>query len=100
MKDTYKIDLGTFGDYLNEEWMEPLHLSAYRLSKDLGISAAALGKILKGKNRMSDEVCWKLARYFGTSPNFFLKVQAEFSRRNKEAEFRAETANLPVYRWT
>ena len=99
MKDIYKIDLGTFGDYLNEEWMEPLHLSAYRLSKDLGISAAALGKILKGKNRMSDDVCWRLARYFGTSPNFFIRIQAEFSRRNNEEKFLNETKNLPVYRW-
>lgn len=99
MNDTYKIELGTFGDYLNEEWIEPLNLSAYRLSKDLGISAAALSKILKGKNRMSDDVCWRLARYFGTSPNFFIRIQAEFSRRNKAEEFRMNTKNLPVYKW-
>ena len=30
-KDTYRIDLGTFGDYIKEDWMEPLGLSAYRL---------------------------------------------------------------------
>lgn len=99
MDDTYRINLGTFGDYLKEEWLEPLGLSAYRLAMDLGISAAALSKILQGKNRMSDDVCWRLARYFGTSPNFFVRIQAEFSRRNKESEFISETKNLPVYHW-
>lgn len=98
MGDTCMIELGTFGDYLSEEWLEPLGLSAYRLAKDLGISATALSKILRGKNRMSDDICWRLARYFGMSPNFFIRVQAEFSRRNKEEEFIRETKNLPVYR--
>lgn len=98
MDDTCMIELGTFGDFLSEEWLEPLGLSAYRLTKDLGISATALSKILRGKNRMSDDICWRLARYFGMSPNFFIRVQAEFSRRNKEEEFLRETKNLPVYR--
>lgn len=99
MDNTYKIDLGTFGDYLKEEWIEPLNLSAYKLAKDLGISAAALSKILQGKNKMSDDVCWRLARYFGMSPNFFVRVQTEFTRRNKEEKFLLETKDLPVYKW-
>ena len=98
-KDTYRIDLGTFGDYIKEDWMEPLGLSAYRLAKDIGISSAALGKILAGKNRMSNDVCWRLARYFGTSPNFFLTVQADYELRNSMDLFLKETEDLPVYNW-
>ena len=100
MNNTYEIKLGTFGEYLKEDWMEPLNLSAYRLSKDLGISPAALGKIIAGKNRMSEDVCWRLSRYFGMSPNFFLNVQAEYSLRNRRNEFEKETKHLPVYHWT
>lgn len=98
-KDTYRIDLGTFGDYIKEDWMEPLGLSAYRLAKDIGISSTALGKILAGKNRMSNDVCWRLARYFGTSPNFFLTVQADYELRNSMDLFLKETEDLPVYNW-
>ena len=97
--DTYEINLGTFGDYLKEDWMEPLGLSSYRLSKDLGISSMSLSKILNGKNRMSDDVCWRLARYFGMSLNFFVNIQAEYSFRNKKDAFTDETKNLPVYDW-
>ena len=97
--NTYEINLGTFGDYLKEDWMEPLNLSAYKLARDLGISSAALGKILNGKNRMSDDVCWRLARYFGMSLNYFVNVQAEYELRNKKDIFEEETKNLPIYNW-
>ena len=97
--DTYEISLGSFGDYLKEDWMEPLGLSAYRLAHDLGISPAALGKILNGKNRMSDDVCWRLARYFGMSLNFFVGGQAEYELRNRSKAFAEETKDLPIYSW-
>lgn len=97
--DTYDIALGTFGDYLKEDWMEPLDLSSYRLAHDLGISPAALSKILNGRNRMSDDVCWRMARYFGVSLNFFVRVQAEYELRNRKRIFEEETKNLPVYNW-
>ena len=97
--DTYDIALGTFGDYLKEDWMEPLDLSSYRLAHDLGISPAALSKILNGRNRMSDDVCWRMARYFGVSLNFFVRVQAEYELRNRKRVFEEETKDLPVYNW-
>ena len=97
--DTYEINLGSFGDYLKEDWLEPLNLSAYKLAQDLGISHAALSKILNGKNRMSDDVCWRLARYFGMSLNYFVNIQAEYELRNKKSIFAEETKNLPVYNW-
>ncbi len=96
---TYEISLGSFGDYIKEDWMEPLGLSAYKLAKDLGITPVALSKILNGKNRMSEDVCWRLARYFGMSLNFFVNVQAEYELRNKKNIFIEETKNLPVYSW-
>lgn len=97
--DTYEIALGTFGDYLKEDWMEPLDLTSYRLAHDLGISPAALSKILNGRNRMSDDVCWRMARYFGVSLNFFVRVQAEYELRNRKRIFEEETKDLPVYNW-
>lgn len=99
MNDRYGIDTGTFGDYLKEEWLELLGLSAYKLSRDLGISPTALSKILLGKNNMSNDVCRRLSRYFGMSPDFFINVQADYELRNTRDKFRRETENLPVYNW-
>lgn len=54
---TYEINIGTFGNYLKEDWLEPLGLSACKLAKDFGISSMALSKILNNRNRMPDDVC-------------------------------------------
>ena len=84
---------------LKEEWLEPLGLSSYKLAKDLGISATALGKILSGKHRMSMDTCWRLARYFGVSRNYFFNIQADIEERNNSDSFDSETKGLPVYNW-
>lgn len=82
--DTYEISLGTFGDYIKEDWMKPLNLSADKLAQDLGISSAVLGKILNGKDRMPDDACRRLARYFGMNLDYFINVQSEYEFREKE----------------
>lgn len=94
------IDIGSFGDYLKEEWLEPLGLTPYKLAKDLGISSAALSKILSGKNRMSDDICWRLARYFGVSRNYFVNMQSQFLIRSRRKEFETEIRDLPVFNWS
>ncbi len=58
-----------------------------------------LGKILNGKEKMPDDACWRLARYFGMSLNYFVNVQAEYELRNKKDIFEEETKNLPIYNW-
>ncbi len=99
MNDTYKIELGSFADYIKEEWMEPLGLTKYKLANDLGISPAAIGKFLAGRNNLSNDTCWRLVRYFGTSPDFFINMQAGYEFRNNSDLFLKETESLPVYNW-
>lgn len=48
---------------------------------------------------MSNDVCRRLTRYFGMSPNFFISVQADYELRNTRDKFRRGTENLPVYNW-
>lgn len=48
---------------------------------------------------MPDDACWRLARYFGMSLNYFVNVQAEYELRNKKDIFEEETKNLPIYNW-
>lgn len=95
----YKVDIGTFGDYLKEEWLEPLDISANSLAKSIGISAVAMSKILSGKNKMSDETGWRLARFFGVSKGYFLRIQAQYIERQEEASFNKRVENMPVFNW-
>ena len=95
----YKVQIGSFGDYLREEWLEPLNLSSYSLAKSIGISTAAMSKILSGKNKMSDDTGWRLARFFGVSKGYFLGIQSAFIERNAADAFDKEVENLPVFNW-
>ncbi|MBO4516717.1 HigA family addiction module antidote protein [bacterium] len=65
----------TSGDILRIEFLEPLNITAYRLAKDIGVSAVLIGNILKGKQRISVDLALKLALYFETTPQFWLNIQ-------------------------
>jgi addiction module HigA family antidote len=66
------------GEVLNEEFMKPLEISAYRLSKDLGIPQTRISEILKGRRRITADTALRLSKYFGNSAKFWLGLQDDF----------------------
>jgi addiction module HigA family antidote len=66
------------GEVLKEEFMEPLNITAYRLSKDLGIPQTRISEILKGRRRISADTALRLSRYFGNSAKFWLGLQDDY----------------------
>ena len=80
------------GEILLEEFLIPLNISAYRLSKDLGIPQTRISQIIKGKRRITADTALRLSIYFGTSPKFWLGLQNDFDieeeKRNNQKAFR------------
>ncbi len=66
------------GEILLEEFLIPLKISAYKLSKDLGIPQTRISQIIKGKRRITADTALRLSIYFGTSPKFWLGLQNDF----------------------
>jgi antitoxin HigA-1 len=66
------------GEVLLEEFLRPLNLSAYRLSKDIDIPQTRISEILKGHRRITADTALRLSKYFGNSPKFWLGLQADF----------------------
>lgn len=66
------------GEVLSEEFMKPLEISAYRLSKDLGIPQTRISAILKGRRRITADTALRLSKYFGNSAKFWLGLQDDF----------------------
>ena len=64
------------GEVLAEEFLAPLGLSAHALALALRVPANRIGAILKGERAVSADTALRLARYFGTSPEFWLNLQA------------------------
>lgn len=66
------------GEVLLEEFMKPMNISAYRLSKDIGIPQTRTSEIIHGARRITADTALRLARYFGNSAKFWLGLQNDF----------------------
>ena len=66
------------GEILFEEFLIPLNISAYRLSKDLDIPQTRISEILKGNRRITADTALRLSRYFSNSAKFWLGLQDDF----------------------
>lgn len=66
------------GEILQEEFLIPLGLSAYKLSKDIGIPQTRVSEILKGNRRVTADTALRLSKYFGNSAKFWLGLQNDF----------------------
>ena len=64
------------GEVLSEEFLKPLDLSANALALALRVPATRIGAILKGERAVTADTALRLARFFGTSPEFWLNMQA------------------------
>jgi antitoxin HigA-1 len=66
------------GEILLEEFMQPLGLSQTRLGRDLGVSPRRINEIVHGKRSLTADTALRLSRYFGTSAEFWLGLQADY----------------------
>lgn len=78
------------GEILLFEFLEPLEITPYRLSKDLKIPQTRISEILKGRRRITTDTALGLSKYFGNSPKFWLGLQDDFDieeeLENKDSE--------------
>ncbi len=66
------------GEVLLEDFMKPLGLSTYRVAKDMGVPTLRISQIVRGHRAVSADTALRLARYFGTSPEVWMRLQAQY----------------------
>lgn len=66
------------GEILFYEFLEPLRITAYRLSKDLKIPQTRISEIIKGNRRITADTALRLSKYFGNSAKFWLGIQNDY----------------------
>lgn len=74
------------GKILREEFIDPLGITPYRLSKDIGVPQTRIADILNGRRGITADTALRLSRYLGTSAQFWLNLQSHYDLR--EAEFK------------
>jgi addiction module HigA family antidote len=66
------------GEVLLEEFLKPMRLSQNRLALDIGVHPRRINEIVLMKRSITADTALRLARYFGTSPQFWLGLQADY----------------------
>ncbi len=65
-------------EILNEEFLIPLGITRYRLSKDINVTPRRINEIVHGKRAITADTALRFAKYFGTSPEFWLNLQSKY----------------------
>ena len=72
------------GEVIREEVLTMLDMSVNRLAKHLAIDAGRLNEIVRGRRGITADTALRLARYLGTSPEFWLNLQSHYELRVAE----------------
>ena len=75
-----KRELGPIhpGEILLEEFLNPMGISQYRLAKDINVDPRRINEIVHGDRSITADTAFRLGRYFGMSPQFWLNLQSYF----------------------
>jgi len=88
------LDLVHPGEIIKEEILAPLGMSINQLAKALAVDAARLNEIVRGRRGITADTALRLARYLGTSPEMWLKLQMTYelsaARQAKEKHIARE----------
>lgn len=79
------------GEVLREEFLKPLGISQYQLAKSTSVPLTRVAEICRGRRGITADTALRLARYFGTTPKFWLGLQQDFEL---EQELRRKGAEI------
>ncbi len=85
------------GEILNLDFLEPLEITAYRLSKDLNIPQTRISEILKCKRRITADTALRLSKYFGNSAKFWLGIQDDYDIEEEKFKKEKELGQIKHY---
>ncbi len=84
------------GEILLEEFLQPLGLSQNRLSRDLAVPAQRINEIVREKRAITVDTALRLARYFHTTPRFWLNLQMRYDLEMARATRLVDRINRDV----
>jgi addiction module HigA family antidote len=84
------------GEILRLEFLGPLDITPYRLSKDIGVPQTRISEILSEKRSITADTALRLSKYFGNNAQFWLNLQTQYDLRQAEEENREIYDQIPV----
>lgn len=85
------------GEILEEEFLKPMGITAYKLSQAIGVPQTRTSQILKGKRRITADTALRLAKFFGTSSKFWLGLQNDFDIEEENNNIKRELDQIEAW---
>ena len=82
------------GELLQEEFLQPLNVSQYRLAKAIGVPASRISEIVAGQRAITADTDLRLCRFLGLSPGYWLRAQAAHDTELASAELADELEQI------
>ena len=82
------------GEILQEDFLTPMNISAYRLAKETYMDQTRVSEILKGKRSVTIDTALRLSKFLGTSPEFWINIQTKYDMEMKEHELAEELSKI------
>lgn len=73
------------GEILAEEFMAPNKISQNRLARDIDVNPARINDIVHGRSAITASIALRLGKYFGTTPELWMNLQADYDLRRARA---------------
>ena len=90
------IDTPTIGEILQEEFMEPMDISAYKLAQEIHVPVSRIQDILHDRRKITADTSLRLAKYFGVSDRYFLDMQNDIDIRYLKISLAEEINKIRV----
>jgi antitoxin HigA-1 len=76
------------GEILRDEFLRPMKISVYTLAQAIKVPRSRVNDIVLGRRGITADTAFRLARYFGTSPDFWINLQARFDLDTADRKLR------------
>ncbi len=86
------------GEILLEEFLKPMHISAYRLAKETGIPESKISDIVKGKRNITASISIKLGKFFELNPQFWIGIQNDHDIREESQKLAKQLTVMKTFR--
>jgi antitoxin HigA-1 len=84
------------GEILRLDFLDPLDITPYRLSKDIDVAQTRISEILSAKRSITADTALRLSKYFGNSAQFWINLQTQYDLRQAQEKNREIYSHIPV----
>ncbi len=91
------IEIPTIGEILNEEFLIPLGISAYKLAQEINVPTSRIQDIIHNRRKITVDTSLRLAKFFGRSDGYFMSLQNDIDLRNACLKLKPQLELIKTY---